>query len=81
MAHRDKGELIDQHRNLLAQGFRGGVFWLKRGVPYVVFPDFDYAEYWGPGFVREVPPLWPMLGGWQITDLEFLARVRELHGI
>lgn len=83
MAHKDPGEsqLTDQHRRLLAEGFPGGVFWLKQGVPYVVFPDFDYAEYWGPGSVREVPLFWPMLGGWQITDLEFIAKVRALHGI
>lgn len=83
MAHTEAGQPrhADEHCRLLAEGFPGGVFWLKHGVPYVVFPDFDCAEYWGPGPVREVHPFWPMLGGWQITDIEFFAKVREIHGV
>ena len=70
-----------QDRELLAKGFPGGVFWIKHGVPYVVFPDWDYAERWGAGPVREVHPYWPVLGGARISDTEFRAKVREIRGI
>jgi hypothetical protein len=71
----------DRHRELLAKSFGPEAdFYLKDGTPYVVYPMWDYAEYWGPGPARDTHPFVPLLGGVKVSEDEFRARVRGIHG-
>lgn len=49
-------------------------------APYVVFPDWDYAENWGEERMREVHPFVPVIRSSKVSEVEFRARVREIHG-
>lgn len=72
----------NRHRQRLAKGFGPeACFYLEDSIPYVVYPDWDYAEYWGHGPIHEVHPFGPVLRGNEISELEFRARIREIHGI
>jgi hypothetical protein len=68
--------------DLLAQPFDPEAeFYVKDGVPYVAFPDWDYAENWGGDRMREVHPFIPIIYGKRISEAAFCARVRLLHGL
>jgi len=68
------------YRELLEERFEPEAeFYVNGGVPYVVFPDWDYAERWGAKPMREVHPFVPIIRGTRISEAEFRARVREIH--
>jgi hypothetical protein len=72
----------NRHRELLAEGFGPEAdFYLNDGIPYVVYPMWDCADYWGQGLVRNVHPFAAVINGLRITEEEFRVRVRELHGV
>lgn len=56
-------------------------FWLKNGIPYVLWGDWDYAEDWGGPQMREVHPFVPIIHGKEIGESEFRLRVRQMHGL
>lgn len=69
-------------REKLAKGFDPEAdFYLFEGCPHVVWGNWDYAEYWGPGGVREVHPFAPCLQGTKIPEIEFRKLVLIMHGI
>jgi hypothetical protein len=56
-------------------------FWIKNGIPYVLWGDWDYAEDWGGPQMREVHPFVPVTHGKEIGEGEFRLLVRRLHGL
>jgi hypothetical protein len=56
-------------------------FWVKDGMPYVVWGDWDYAEAWGGAQMQSVHPFGPIRGGKEISEPEFRQLVRDIHGI
>jgi hypothetical protein len=72
----------ESHLELLAEGFGPDAdFYLKGGEPYVVFPVWGYAEYWGPGDVCAVLLSGPVIRGTKISEAEFRTLVRDIHGL
>lgn len=72
----------NKHQRLLAEGFGAdAAFYVRDGKPYAVYASCLYAEYWGPGDVREVRPAEAVSGGREIPETAFLALVRDIHGL
>ncbi len=67
---------------LLAEAFSPEAdFHVCNGQPYVVYPQWDYAEDWSQYPIREVHPFYPILNGTKITEAEFRTLVRTTHGL
>jgi hypothetical protein len=45
------------------------------GKPYLLYPDWDYAEDWSGDYLREVHPFSVAIGGQPIAGLEWRALV------
>lgn len=56
-------------------------FYVLGKRPVAVWPDWDYAEDWSQHPIREVHPFPPVVHGKQITEDEFRAVVKKIHGL
>jgi hypothetical protein len=56
-------------------------FYSREGQPYVVYPQWDYAEDWSAYPIREIHPLAVVLGGTKIAEAEFRTLVKTIHGV
>ena len=66
----------------LAHGFDGQAdFFVLHGRPIALFAMMDYAEDWSAHPIREIHPFIPVIYGKEITEAEFLAMVKEIHGL
>ena len=69
-------------RESLAEDFGPDAqFYVCDGLPFVVYPDLDYATDWSQFPIREVHPFYPVLNGQKVSETEFRNLVREKHGI
>jgi len=66
----------------LAHGFDGEAdFYDLHGRPIALFAMMDYVEDWSAHPIREIHPFIPVLSGKEITEDEFLAMVKGIHGL
>ena len=66
----------------LGQSFEEDVsFYLSDDAPIALWSDCDYAEDWSTHPIREIHPFIPVLYGKEISEAEFRARVKEIHGL
>jgi hypothetical protein len=66
----------------LERGFDGeAVFYVLDGRPIALFDMMDYAEDWSGHLIREIHPFIPLKYGKEITEEEFRAMVKAIHGL
>jgi hypothetical protein len=69
-------------RESLAKGFTSEAeFFEVDGLPFVVWPEWDYAENWSTDTITESHPFHPILHGRKISETEFRQMLRTRHGI
>jgi hypothetical protein len=66
---------------LLAKAFDPEAdFYICDGQPYLVYPQWDYAQAWSKYPMREVHPFYPVTKGTKITEAEIRTLVKATHG-
>jgi hypothetical protein len=56
-------------------------FYIHRGIPYVVYGDWDYCESWATYPPRDVICFIGILSGTKVTEAQFRQLVRAMHAI